>query len=177
MYPYLRLIWVVAAANFREPLKVGEPSELKLTAWPWDCDIYPEVNNGRQLTLFDLGRFDQGMRGGLFKLIRKNKWGLVVGGSSMQYRKRIRPFQRFTLRTEAVGRDDKWFYFLQTTRVGETACSQGLIRAAVVSGPRGTIPCQDVMDQLGAPDWNPPLPNWVQAWSDAEKQRPWPPQF
>ena len=175
MYPYLRLIWIVASAKYRKPLAFGEPGVIRLTAWPWDCDIYPEINNGRQLTLFDLGRFDQGARSGFFKILAKKKWGVVVGGSSMQYRSRIRPFQRFTLRTDAVARDDKWFYFVQTTFVRDKPCSQALVRAAVFSGPRGTVPTQEVMEALGRPEWRPEIPNWVEAWSDAEKKRPWPP--
>ena len=176
MYPFLRLAWILASARWRPKIEPEDPSELRLTAWPWDCDIFAEVNNGRQLTLFDLGRFDHGARIGLLRLLRKRKWGLVVGGSSMQYRKRLRPFRRFTLRTEIVGRDEKWFYFVQTTYVGETPCSQGLLRTAVTAGSKGTVPTQEVAEAMGRPNWNPPLPDWVVAWIATERQRPWPPE-
>jgi hypothetical protein len=29
------------------------------------------------------------------------------------------------------------------------------------------------MDALGNPGWNPGMPRWVRAWSEAEELRPW----
>lgn len=176
MYPFVRLAWITAMAPRRKQLAPGEVGELSLTAWPWDCDVFLELNNGRQLTLFDLGRFDLAMRNGLMKIVRERKWGFVVGGASVQFRKRIFPFDRFILRTEIAGWDEKWFYFLQTTLKGDAPCSQALVRAAVIAGRQGTVPTADVAAALGLPEAPQPPPEWIQAWSDAERQRPWPPR-
>ncbi|MEO1329871.1 MAG: acyl-CoA thioesterase [Pseudomonadota bacterium] len=176
MYPFVRLAWILAAARRKPPLRPDQASVLTLTAWPWDCDVYAEVNNGRQLTLFDLGRFDYGARVGLIPVLKKNGWGLVVGGSSIQYRRRLRPFQRFKLVTRFVCRDEKWFYAAQTTYRGETPCSQAVLRTAVVAGSRGTVPTDAVAEALGAPEWRPETPDWIAAWIEADRQRPWPPE-
>jgi acyl-CoA thioesterase FadM len=134
-----------------------------------------EVNNGRHLTLFDLGRFDLGARTGLLRILKERRWGLVVAGSTIRYRKRLSPFQRYQQHTHLVARDDRWFYFVQTTvRKGE-ACSSALIRTGVTSGGR-VIASQEVADALGYSDWNPPLPEWVKSWAEADGLRPWPPQ-
>jgi len=145
-----------------------------MTAWPWDCDIFGEINNGRHLTLFDLGRFDLGIRTGLITILRKRRWGLVVAGSTIRYRRRILPFQRYNQHTHLVARDEKWFYFVQTTERKGTACSSALLRTGVTSKGK-VIPTQDVAVALGYPEWTGAMPDWVKAWADADAGRPWPP--
>lgn len=176
MYPFLRMAWIMAASRRKPKVGPDDYCDLRLTAWPWDCDMFGEVNNGRQLTLFDLGRFDFGVRGGLIDLLRQRRWGLTVAGSSMHYRKRITPFQRYTLRTRLAARDDRWFYMTQTTYRGETPCSQGLIRTAVIDRARGVVPTDEIMEALGYADWRPVPPDWIGAWDAADRIRPWPPE-
>ncbi len=174
MYPLIRLAKTLLLGRRRSPLAPGEPSILKMMVWPWDCDLFMEVNNGRHLTLFDLGRFDLGARTGLLGILKERRWGLVVAGSTIRYRKRLTPFQRYEQHTHLVARDERWFYFVQTTvRKGE-ACSSALIRTGVTARGR-VIASQEVAEALGHPDWNPPLPDWVASWADGDKLRPWPP--
>ncbi|MBC8367482.1 hypothetical protein H8E52_08735 [bacterium] len=40
----------------------------------------------------------------------------------------------------------------------------------------GIVPVQEVMAALGRPEWNPELPDWVLAWSEADLNLPWPPE-
>ncbi len=175
MYPLIRLIDVMVRARRRPPLTPSEPSVLRMTVWPWDCDTFGEVNNGRHLTLFDLGRFDYGARTGLMKVLKKKKWGLVVAGSTIRYRRRLTPFQRYTMHTHLVARDDKWFYFVQSTEHKGVICSSALLRTGVTSKGR-VVPTQDVAVELGYTDWKPTIPAWVQGWIDSDAQRPWPPE-
>lgn len=175
MYPLIRFFDVMIRGRWRAPLRPEERSTLGMTVWPWDCDMYGEINNGRHLTLFDLGRFDLGVRTGLMTVLRQQKWGLVVAGSTIRYRRRLTPFQRYSLHTLLVARDEKWFYFVQSTVHKGTVCSSGLLRTGVTSKGR-VIPTQDVADALGHPDWNTPMPAWVKAWADSDATRPWPPE-
>ena len=94
MYPVIRFFCTLAKASFRhdKPLSFGGVSEISFIVRPWDMDFFFELNNGRQLTLYDLGRFDLAVRTGLSKTLKEKKWGLVVAGSTVRYRKRIRMF-------------------------------------------------------------------------------------
>ena len=175
MYPFLRLAKVLFIGSKRLPLGPDDTSIVPMLTWPWDCDIFFEMNNGRHLTLFDLGRFDYGARCGLLPLLKKKKWGLVVAGSTIRYRKRLLPFQRYDMHTRLIGRDKRWFYFAQKTVRGGDVCSAALVRTAVTK--EGSIlPTQEVAEALGYPDWMPDLPSWVRAWIDADDSRPWPPE-
>ena len=86
MYPYFRVITTLLGSRTRPNLPLGETGILKFRAGFFDIDPNGEVNNGRQLTLMDLGRYDMAVRTGLMKVVRKHKWGLAIGGSSVRYR-------------------------------------------------------------------------------------------
>lgn len=175
MYPLIRLAKVFLTGPRRPPLGPEDTGTLAMIVWPWDCDIFFEMNNGRHLTLYDLGRFDYGARCGLLPLLKKEGWGLVVAGSTIRYRKRLLPFQRYTLSTRLIGRDERWFYFVQKMTRGEDTCSAGLIRTAVTKKGR-ILPTGEVTAALGYPEWRPALPPWVEAWIAADDSRPWPPE-
>lgn len=175
MYPFIRLIDVLVRGRWRPPLTPADPSVLRMTTWPSDCDLFFEMNNGRHLTLFDLGRFDVGLRTGLLKLLKQKRWGLVVAGSSIRYRRRLLPFQRFSLHTQLIARDERWFYFVQTAERKGVACSSALVRTGITSQGK-VIPTQEVADALGHPDWHGEMKDWVKGWAEADAKRPWPPE-
>lgn len=46
-----------------------------------------ELNNGRTLTLYDLGRVPLGIRTGLAATVQRMGWGMAIAGNSTRYRK------------------------------------------------------------------------------------------
>lgn len=175
MYPLIRLAAVMLRARRRPPLDLDETATLSLRCWPWDLDIYAEMNNGRVLTLYDLGRFDHAQRIGLIPVLKPNGWGFAVGGASVRYRKRVRAFDRIEMKTTVLGRDERWFYTRQSMLVRGETVSSTLMRTCCTSRAGG-VPTDAVAEALGAPDWRPALPDWVRAWIEAEGARPWPPE-
>ena len=173
MYPYLRSARVLLAAQFGPRLDFDGESVLKLWVGLGDVDVFWELNNGRHLTLMDLGRFDLGVRSGLVKVVHREGWGLTVGGASVRFRHRVPPLSRVLLRSRVVGRDDRWFYFHQKIERRGRVCSAALVRTAVVAN-RGVVPVERVLEAMGRPGWAPALPEWVRAWIRAEGERPWP---
>jgi acyl-CoA thioesterase FadM len=172
MYPYLRLCQTLIKAKFGSKLTLDNEGLLKMRVFPGDIDIYPELNNGRHLTIMDLGRLDLAQRTGLLRTVHEQKWGFAVSGASVRYRHRLKAFRRFQLHTRIVATDDRWFFFHQyTVRKGKTH-SSALVRAGITS-KQGLVPVKKVLDALGIPDWNPGMPKWVEAWRGAEELRPW----
>jgi len=173
MYPYLRSARVLLAARFGHRLEFDGESVITLRIGLGDIDIFPEVNNGRHLTLMDMGRFDLAARSGFWKTIHREGWGLTVGGASVRFRHRVPPLSKVRLRTRVVGRDDRWFYFHQKIERDSRLCSAALVRAGITSKD-GLVPVDRVLEATGRAGWAPELPDWVQAWIDAEGLRPWP---
>ena len=174
MYPMIRLATCLLRARRSPAIAPGDTIEAHFVARPWDMDVFFEMNNGRHLTLFDMGRFEYSARCGLWRNVKRKGWGFAVGGASVRYRRRIRMFDRVTTFTTLLGRDARWFYFNQSHMVRGVVCSSTLARTAV-TGEDGIVPTQTVAEAMGAPDWNPPLPDWVQDWTRADAVRPWPP--
>lgn len=175
MYPFLRLALVSRAARRRAALPLDGLSVIGLTCWPWDLDVFAEMNNGRVLTLYDLGRFDHAHRIGLIRVLKAQRWGLAVGGASVRYRQRVRAFDRQELKTRCVGRDARWFYVHQVMVRRGTAVSAGLMRVCCTDAG-GIVPTDRVVAALGHAGWQAELPGWVKAWITAEDARPWPPE-
>lgn len=140
-----------------------------------DIDNFFEMNNGRIFTLFDLGRTDFAIRSGLGKNLLKNRWGLVVAGSTIQYRKRIRPFDKVTIKTSLKAIDEKWLYVEQSMWVKGQACNVALLRTGVTNFATGKVlDTQKVLTAMGYADLKMPPDEWVQAWIEADKLRPFP---
>lgn len=174
MYPFIRSAITLLRAKKRPRLAITDSSILHFTAMPWDCDMFGEVNNGRQLTLFEQGRWDLAARCGLVDLLRKKRWGLVVAGSSVRYRKRIRPLDKIECHTQLAAVDDKWFYMSQSFWVDGQPCSHALFRTAVTQSG-GIVDSHTVLEAMGL-NWDRPIPDWVSAWHQSDDMRPWPPQ-
>jgi acyl-CoA thioesterase FadM len=174
MYPFLRIAIEVMMARRAPRLGPFDAHVSHHTCWPWDLDPWRELNNGRTLTLYDLGRFPFSFRIGLDRALLANRWGMAVAGNTVRYRRRVRAFERFTTVTRLLGWDRRFIYMEQAMwRRGECT-SHILIRSAVTS-PDGIVAPQRLAEALGVASESPPLPGWVLAWIDAEAQRPWPP--
>lgn len=171
MYPYLRVAKILFTGMFKSRLDLSDTGELKMRVWPSDIDTYAEMNNGRHLTLMDLGRYDLAARTGLMKAVKRKRWGFVIAGASVRYRRKLPPFRRFILRSRMVGHDERWFYFKQETILKGKVASQALIRAGVISGS-GVVPVKDVLSLFGRKILIDPLPRWVEAWIRADEERP-----
>jgi acyl-CoA thioesterase FadM len=174
MYPVLRLFLTLHHARRAAPLGLHDTDAFDLTCRPWDADMFVEMNNGRILTLYDLGRFHLSVRIGLWDRLKENDWGLVVAGSSVRYRQRIRPFQRFRMKTRFLGWDQRFFYLEQGMYRGETCCNHALLRTGVTEKGR-LAPVEKVARAMGVSPDPPALPDWVRAWAEADATRPWPP--
>lgn len=174
MYPFVRLI--------KEYWKFRKAPDLPLfgehvshhVCWPQDIDFWMELNNGRTLTLYDLGRIPLARRTGLLKVLRKNGWGLTVAGSSVRYRRRVRPFQRVEMRSRLAGVDGRFCYVEQSMwRAGE--CTSHALYRMAVTDAKGIVAAPKVLAAMGHTNIIPALPAWIAAWCDAETARPWPP--
>ncbi|MEN6669571.1 acyl-CoA thioesterase [Psychrobacter sp. B38] len=178
MYPFIRYAATIAHAALKvkkgDTLTLKETSEITFRCRLSDIDNFFEMNNGRVFTLYDLGRMDFAVRTGLGKQLLKQRWGLVVAGSTIQYRKRIRAFDKVTLKTKIVAIDARWMYIEQSMWVKGKPCSSAILRTGVTKGGR-VIETSGVLAALGQSDWELPPTGFVAKWIESDAERPWPP--
>lgn len=167
---WLRLLALVL---FRDRRRVGilETTRVRIRVWPNDLDLNRHVNNGRYLTLADLGRIDFFLRTGLMLEARRQAAYPIVGDAFAKFRRELRVFQTCEIQSRLVGWDDRWGFFehrfLREGRVIGVVAIRGLFRNA-----QGPIKPGALFESLGAPEHSPPLPDWVQSWnSSAEELR------
>ncbi len=175
MYPFIRLTYQFFLHRNSPPMSPLETHISQHRCWPWDLDMFMELNNGRTLTIFDLGRIPAAKRAGLMAALKREKWGMTMAGASVRYRARIRLFQKIEMRSRLVGWDTRFFYLEQSMWRGATCCNQIVYRAAITD-KIGIVPAARLMEALGMDATSPAMPAWVQAWIDAENTRPWPPK-
>ena len=94
MYPFIRLFKEIVKARRMPALAPLDTHVSHHICWPWDIDMFVELNNGRSLTFYDLGRLPLAARIGLDKVLLRNGWGLTMAGASVMWRARVRPFAR-----------------------------------------------------------------------------------
>ncbi len=100
---WLRLLWLLVCTPFRNRLQPPlDVSRLAFRVLPNDLDINLHMNNGRYLTIFDLGRFDLMLRMGLAGPARKNGWLPVLSCANVIFRRELRLFQKFHLETRIL---------------------------------------------------------------------------
>jgi len=176
MYPIFRFLKEILKFRNAPALGLLETHVSHHRCWPWDLDPWIELNNGRTLTLYDLGRIPMGMRTGLTSMLRAQGWGITVAGNTTRYRKRIKAFQRFEMRSRCIGWDARFFYIEQAMWLGNDCANHILIRSAITSNT-GIVPPARVLDAMGQKQDSPELPGWVQAWIAADAERVWPPSL
>ncbi len=70
---------------------------------PTDLDPLRHVNNGKYLSLLDLGRYDLLTRSGFWQAASERGWYAVVAAQTITYKRSLTLGQRFVLRTGCSG--------------------------------------------------------------------------
>lgn len=175
MYPFVRMIWDWQRAKSLPKMSIADTHVSTHRCWPQDIDLWMELNNGRTLTIYDLGRIPMGVRVGLIDALKREKWGLTVAGSIVRYRRRIRPFEKFEMRSRGLFWDDKFFYVEQSMWKQNGECANHAVLRTAVTDKNGIVSPDKVVSAMGHSEPSPEPPEWVKLWLQSEEMRPWPP--
>lgn len=157
---YFRLLIVLIRALFKPRMATLETSVLNFRVLPNDLDLHRHMNNGRYLSIMDLGRADLMLRTGIFTLVYKNRWTPVVGTVHMRYRRPLKLFQSFELQTRIVYWDDKWVFIEQRIISRGKVCALGTVQG-LIRAKEGNIPTAFIMKELGMDTERPDMPDDV----------------
>lgn len=163
MYPWIRLLragFTLAGKPRSAPLAT---TRVRLHVWPNDLDFNMHVNNGRYLTLADIGRIHWFMSTGVLQLTRQERAIPIVGDAIAKFRRELRLWQKFEIQTRMLGWDERWGFlehrFVRDARVLGVVAVRGVFR-----GPNGNLYPGDLMSRLGVSETSPPLPEWIAQW-------------
>lgn len=144
------------------PTGVGR---IRLTTLPTDIDILRHMNNGRYLSLFDLGRWDLMVRTDLSEIMQQRGWYPVVASETITFRKSLNLWQRFELQSRWVGHDDRALYLEHRAVVRGEIYASAIIRGRILRRAGGTVPMSEVLEALELEDALPEMPAWTHEWA------------
>lgn len=175
MYPFVRMIKELVISRGAPPLPVTGTHVSYHRCWPWDIDMWRELNNGRTLTLYDLGRIPLALRTGLAGAMARHRWAVTMAGASVRYRRRVRSFDRLEMRSRLLCWDARFLYLEQSMWRADGECASHVLFRAAVTDAGGLVSTDRVLAAMGLEMASPPMPDWVANWIAAEDTRPWPP--
>ncbi len=133
---WLRFLWVVVTTKLRG--RVSLPfgiSELDFRVHIHDIDLNFHMNNGRYLTIMDLGRIDFSLRSGIWGLVVRHRWMPVANAIMIRFRRELPTFEPFRLTTRLLAWNEthvvmeQVFTFTKGERRGQIA-AHALFRGA-----------------------------------------------
>tara|TARA_A100001037_G_scaffold137597_1_gene124474 strand:+ start:202 stop:732 length:531 start_codon:yes stop_codon:yes gene_type:complete len=133
---YLRLLAMFLSVRWKgavPPLAEFRSSHL---VWPNDLDLLGHMNNGRYFTITDPVRIEMLIRAGVWAVLRRQGLHPVLAGETIQFRRALKPFQRYELRTRTLGWDEKFFYVEHRFMRGETVHALALVKVRLVGAGR-----------------------------------------
>lgn len=133
-------------ARFRTRITSEDFSnEVHTRVYPNDLDLNLHMNNGRYLTICDLGRIDLFVRSGLGKVMIQKKWMPIVANVTMTFIKPLKVFDKIRVVSEVTHWDEKYFYSTHTIYKGDIEVSAGTSKSLVVSKKHGRITPDEVV--------------------------------
>ena len=85
----------------------------------------------------------------------------------MRFKRAIKPFQKFSIETQALYWDEKGFYLEQRFVSHGKTLALGVVKAVFV-GPDGIVAPDVICRMVGADETSPSMPDWLAGWPDME---------
>lgn len=166
-----RTLLVILGARRRvrrgKTLDASAVSSIRLTTLPTDIDILRHMNNGRYLSLFDLGRWDLLIRTGLFDAMKEHGWYAVVSSETVTFRKSLQLWQRFDVQSRFIGHDDKAVFLEHRAVVDGEIYARVIVRSRMLRRTGGTVSNEELFAAVGKPEGVPEIDAWVHDWAAA----------
>lgn len=169
---WLRVLWLFLTAPFGP--RIAPPfgvSRLRFRVWPLDLDTNLHLNNGRYLTIADLGRADLLLRTGLWRAVLKEGLLPMLSGAAIRFRRELKPFQPFTLESRIVAWRETSFvmehrFLTRGKDGGEITAAIALVRGGLYAKrTRKFLPAQHIAELSGyagpAPEITPDIAEFL----------------
>lgn len=180
MHMLPRTLWHQWFVGSRGPkLGFSDISRSEFRVWPTDLDILRHMNNGKYLSIMDVGRFDLIQRNGVFDLFKQNDWYPVVVNQTISYRKSLNPWMKFTLESRILGVDEQAVYMEQRFVRPAPASSgiagepeiyaRAIVRARILRRAGGVVAMSEIIEKSGVDPETLHVPAEYLEWGETTK--------
>ncbi|SNU02266.1 acyl-CoA thioester hydrolase, YbgC/YbaW family [Ruaniaceae bacterium KH17] len=165
----LRLLLVRMRSRKRGRISLWDTAVTPFRVAPTDLDLLLHMNNGKYLSILDVGRMDLMIRSGFWDVLKERGWYPVVAGQTITYRRSLKLGQSFEVHTRVLGFDERWGFIEQTFTHGETIYAHAIIRTRFLKKSGGSVDHADLEEAAGGFPTEQHIPQWVRAWSEANR--------
>lgn len=128
-------------------------------------DVLLHMNNGKYLSIMDLGRIDMTLRSGFYQKFSKKGWYPVIAEQTIQYLRSIEAFQKFDIVTQIIGGDEKGILLSQNFECDGKLMARAVVRARFLKKTGGKVTTDELLSIAGGDIRLPKEPDWVTSWS------------
>jgi YbgC/YbaW family acyl-CoA thioester hydrolase len=144
-----RLWFLIATARWRTRVPALGSCASHFRVLPNDLDVLRHMNNGRYFSILDLARVDLMARSGLWQKLKKQGWYPVVVEESLTFRRSLKVFDCYEVRTKVIDWDDKHIIMKQTFWRHEVEIASGIVKARFLKISGGSVLTADLFKLAG----------------------------
>lgn len=148
MHMILRTLLVFLSKSRLTKVTAFDETEITMRVLPVDLDLLMHVNNGVYFSFMDFGRWDMIFRNGSYDLAQKNGWYSVVAGETIKFKRSLKLWDKFTLKTRIIGHDEKYFFIEQIFFLKDQEMAKGLVKVRFLKRSGGTVGTSEVIREL-----------------------------
>ncbi|MEN9456972.1 MAG: hypothetical protein RL210_2491 [Pseudomonadota bacterium] len=161
---YFRFWLILWQSIFAKAQGLLQPSHLRFSVFPTDCDLNLHLTNSRYLSFMDLGRTHLLGQTGLLRLVFRQRIASVAQAVEITFFREMAPFSRFTLESRVVCWDERYCYIQHEFQQNGQLCASAMIRVVFLKAGK-RLPMAEVIQLLGIDLPSPPFPEQIAAWA------------
>ncbi|KAB7624072.1 thioesterase family protein [Alkalilimnicola sp. S0819] len=166
---YLRLLVIWLRTAFVRRQHPFIPTTTRFRVRPWEIDLFGHMNNGRYLQIMDLARVDWMRRCGVADVAVSRRWGALLGGQLIRFRRALKPLQAYSVHTRLLGWDERWFFIEHRFENAEGQLVSVAISRAALRGKGQWVDTAEMAGAVIPGTPSPALPAAVREWLAADE--------
>lgn len=159
-----RLLSILLFSRFHSKIDFLATCDTAFRVWPTDLDVLMHMNNGKYFSLMDLARVNLLIRSGMEKVMNDNGYYPVLSGETVRFKKSLKLFTAFDIKTKILGWDKKNFYLEHTFIHNEEIYAHAYIKARMLHKKGDKVAPVDCLKAAGKNLTSPPLPDNLKNW-------------
>jgi YbgC/YbaW family acyl-CoA thioester hydrolase len=155
MHMLLRTLLIFLRRKYLKKSSIYERTSISMRVLPVDLDLLRHVNNGMYFSYMDFGRWNMIFSSGIYDFSRSRKWYSVVAGETIRFRKSLKLWDKFTIETQVLGNDEKYFYISQVFLHKGEVMATAMVKVRFLKMSGGTVPALQVIREFGGEEKSP----------------------
>jgi len=163
---WIRILITLVKSRLQPGVAATDVIATDMIVGPTEADLR-FVSNARYMLFMEIGRLELMLRTGILRHARASHWVPLVVSQTVRYKRPLRRFQRFTLKTHLAAWDDRWFFIEHKIERKGQLMVFGVAKCCF-RGRDGVVSPSVAFAALGSSEPSPPIPRYAELWVESE---------